>query len=244
MKIAVVGKGGSGKTTTSAVVARALGRRGIRVVALDCDTNPNLGLSLGVGDRETERLVSVRERVDAGEAEHASNWEDILDRYGTDAPDGVRLSVITRIENPDPGCPCCGLSAEQLLGSVPDDDVIVIADFEAGIGTLTRLEESTIDVTLVVVEPTPRSIDVGRRAVTIADDQHQGRLIVVANKVSDADDHDRLGRAFDGHEIVFIPTDGAVDDADRNGSSPFDTAVGAPAVAAISRLAEMLVPVG
>ncbi|MYJ81687.1 MAG: AAA family ATPase, partial [Acidimicrobiaceae bacterium] len=103
MKIAVVGKGGAGKTTTSAVLARSLGRRGARVVALDCDTNPNLGLSLGVGDSETERLLTLRDQVDEGEAEHAPTWDDILDRYGADAPDGVRLSVITRIENPEPG---------------------------------------------------------------------------------------------------------------------------------------------
>ena len=103
MKIAVVGKGGSGKTTTSAVLARAIGRRGSPVVALDCDTNPNLGLSLGVGDHETERLLSLREQVDEGTAEHAVGWADILSRYGSDAPDGVRLSVITRIENPEPG---------------------------------------------------------------------------------------------------------------------------------------------
>lgn len=103
MKVAVVGKGGSGKTTTSAVLARTLARDGHRVIALDCDTNPNLGLSLGVGDLETERLLSLREEVDEGTGEHAVTWSDILDRYGTEAPDGVRLSVITRIENPEPG---------------------------------------------------------------------------------------------------------------------------------------------
>ncbi len=103
MKIAVVGKGGAGKTTTSAVLARSLGRRGARVVALDCDTNPNLGLSLGVGDAGTERLRTLREELDSGSAEHAPTWEDILSSYGVEAPDGVRLSVITRIENPEPG---------------------------------------------------------------------------------------------------------------------------------------------
>lgn len=107
MKIAVVGKGGSGKTTTSAILARSLSRSytgsGRRVVAMDCDTNPNLGLSLGVGDEETERLLSLREQIDDGEGEHAPSWDEIVDRYGTAAPDGVRLAVITRIENPDPG---------------------------------------------------------------------------------------------------------------------------------------------
>lgn len=103
MKIAVVGKGGSGKTTTSAVLARSLARDGHSVVGLDCDTNPNLGISLGVGDTETERLLSLRDQIDEGDREHAHTWEDILDSYGTDAPDGVRLTVINRIDNPEPG---------------------------------------------------------------------------------------------------------------------------------------------
>jgi len=103
VKIAVVGKGGSGKTTTAAVLARTLARQGKDVVALDCDTNPNLGLSLGVGDLETERLLTLRDQLDDGEIDHAPSWDQILDTFGTNAPDGVRLGVITRIENPDPG---------------------------------------------------------------------------------------------------------------------------------------------
>ena len=103
MKLAVVGKGGSGKTTTSSVVARTLAREGLPVVALDCDSNPNLGISLGVGDEETERLVSMREQLDEGEEEHAPTWDTLLSRYGSDGPDGVRLAVVSRIENPEPG---------------------------------------------------------------------------------------------------------------------------------------------
>ena len=103
MKLAVVGKGGSGKTTTSAVVARTLARGGLRVVALDCDSNPNLGISLGVGDLDTERLVAMRQALDEGEEQHAPTWDELLDRFGSDAPDGVRLAVVTRIENPEPG---------------------------------------------------------------------------------------------------------------------------------------------
>ena len=103
MKLAVVGKGGSGKTTTSAIVARTLARKGLSVVALDCDSNPNLGISLGVGDLETEALASMREALDEGEEAHAPGWDELLDRFGSDAPDGVRLAVVSRIENPEPG---------------------------------------------------------------------------------------------------------------------------------------------
>lgn len=105
MKLAVVGKGGSGKTTTSAIVARGLARAGHRVVALDCDTNPNLGISLGVGDEDTERLLAMRQGLDEGTEDHAPNWLELLERFGTDAPDGVRLAVVSRLENPEPGCP-------------------------------------------------------------------------------------------------------------------------------------------
>jgi len=102
MKIAVVGKGGSGKTTVSGVLARSFGRSGHNVVGLDCDTNPNLGLSLGVGDLETERLLSLRDQIEDSEQKHAHTWDDILEAYGTDAPDGVRLTVVNRIDNPEP----------------------------------------------------------------------------------------------------------------------------------------------
>jgi len=105
MKLAVVGKGGAGKTTTAAVLARTLARRGARVVALDCDSNPNLGISLGIGEAETERLVSMREALDAGEEEHAPGWDQLVDRFGSDGPDGVRLAVVTALQNPEPGCP-------------------------------------------------------------------------------------------------------------------------------------------
>ena len=104
MKVAVVGKGGSGKTTTSAVIARSLARKGHSVIALDCDSNPNLGISLGVGDDETERLVSMRQSLDEGDQEHAPGWDELIDRFGSDAPDGVRLAVVSRIDNPAPGC--------------------------------------------------------------------------------------------------------------------------------------------
>ena len=105
MKLAVVGKGGSGKTTTSAVIARALARQGHRVIALDCDTNPNLGISLGVGHEPTEHLAAMRQALDDGDEEHAPGWEELLERFGTDGPDGVRLAVVSRLENPEPGCP-------------------------------------------------------------------------------------------------------------------------------------------
>ena len=103
MKIVVAGKGGAGKTTVSGTLARTLARRGHRVLALDADANPMLGISLGVGPEETDVLVSVRQGLEDGESEHEPTLEGFVGRFGTDAPDGVRLVVASRIDKFDPG---------------------------------------------------------------------------------------------------------------------------------------------
>ena len=103
MKIAVAGKGGAGKTTVSGTIARVLARRGHSVVALDADTNPMLGVSLGLGPEQTELLAGARQALEAGELEHQATMEGIVETFGTDAPDGVRLVVCTRIDTADPG---------------------------------------------------------------------------------------------------------------------------------------------
>ncbi|HEV2061140.1 MAG TPA: AAA family ATPase, partial [Solirubrobacteraceae bacterium] len=89
MKIAVTGKGGVGKTTVSGTIARALARSGHTVLALDADLNPMLGVSLGVGGEQTELIVAARQAIAEGEAEHAPTIEEVVDRFGADAPDGV-----------------------------------------------------------------------------------------------------------------------------------------------------------
>jgi CO dehydrogenase maturation factor len=241
MRIAVVGKGGSGKTTTASVVARALARRGESVVALDGDTNANLGISLGLGLEATEALVTMRERLDAGEEKHAGDIDLVLERFGSEAPDGVRLAVVTRIESPEPGCPCCGLSIEQVLTELEGTASTVVADLEAGLGTLSRLgRRGGIDTVLVVVEPTPKSLEVGVRAAALASDNGIGEVLVVANRVRDEQDVATVRDWFGGVEVFAVPDDPAVVRADREGVAPLDADPTAPAVRALEELAGRL----
>lgn len=119
----------------------------------------------------------------------------------------------------------------------------MIADLEAGIGTLTRLGEQRVDAVLVVVEPTPKSIEVGVRAAALAKEKQLGRVMVVASRVRTQADLDMLTEAFAGHEIVPIPDDPAIVEADRKGVAPLDLSPDSPAVRALCDLARSLLPV-
>jgi CO dehydrogenase maturation factor len=240
MRIAIVGKGGSGKTTTAATVARQLARDGHRVVALDCDTNANLGLSLGIGFDPTEQLISMRERLDEGDVEHAADTDQLLTRFGREAPDGVRLAVVSRIEHPDPGCPCCGLSPEKLLAEFDVAGSIAIADLEAGIGTLTRVGPGAIDVAVLVAEPTAKSLEVAERARDLAREKLIPHVLIVANRITGEADLDAIRDRFPDDEVIAVPDDTAITRADREGAAPIDVAPGSPAVIALGRLSAAL----
>ncbi len=127
-----------------------------------------------------------------------------------------------------------------MLGSVDFDNDVVVADFEAGVGTLTRLSEQRVDTVLVVVEPTPKSVEVGMRAVDLARERSVTRVIVVANRLRDDADLEIIRSAFPGCEVVGVPDDPKIIEADRKGVAPIDLAPDAPAVRALVGLAENL----
>ena len=238
MKIVVAGKGGAGKTTVSGTIARALAQRGNPVLALDADANPMLGVSLGVGFEKTDMLNSVRQALDAGDVEHEPTVEGMVENFGTDAPDGVRLVVASRIDNDSPGCQCCGVSPDQILRELEHEYRIVICDLEAGIGTLTRMEAGNADVIVVVANPTAKALEVARRAIEIAADKTE--VIVLANRVSEETDLDAIRAVIPDRELVVIPEDATIARADRDGLAPIDLDPYAPGVKALVALADRL----
>lgn len=238
MKIAVAGKGGVGKTTVSGTVSRALARAGHDVLALDADVNPMLGISLGVGAERTDELLGARQAVAAGEAEHEPTLEGLVERFGADAPDQVRLIVASKLEAINPGCMCCGVNPENLTRDLEHGDRTVVCDLEAGVGTLERLERGQVDVVLVVTNPTAKSLEVARRAIELVSDLAE--VIVLANRVRDESDLDLVRSVVGDHELIVIPEDAVIAAADREGTAPIDLDPDSPGVSALVRLADRL----
>ncbi|MEJ7811315.1 MAG: AAA family ATPase [Gemmatimonadaceae bacterium] len=105
MRIAIAGKGGTGKTTVAGTLARVLARGGREVLAIDADTNPNLASVLGIPGEQARDIVGLprtlmeRQTREDGTTKvvFAADPEAVLRDYGVTGPDGVRLMVMGRV---------------------------------------------------------------------------------------------------------------------------------------------------
>ena len=118
---------------------------------------------------------------------------------------------------------------------------VVLVDLGGGVLTVARGDESQIDTLVVVVEPYPRSIEVGRRLLDMAAAKKMARCVVVANKVSGREDLDFIRRSLGLDPDIVVPDDDAVAAADRSGTSPVDHTPGSPAMSVLRELASSLV---
>jgi CO dehydrogenase maturation factor len=246
MRIAICGKGGSGKSTIAGALARHLAGKGHTVVAVDADPNPNLGVCLGVPRETVETMRPILNALlDAGHTHDDPTplAEDLLDRYGVDAPDGIRLVATGKIERPTDACLCCGShnTTRQFFGELADDDRVVVADLEAGLNDLIWAKPGADDVVLAVSEGSEKSVEIARRAVVVAEELGVTRIIGVANRAVSGADVTRVADQLKVAEVFSVPEDPAVEHADQLGVAPMDADPTSPAIVAIAELADVLV---
>lgn len=102
LRLAIAGKGGSGKTTIAGTLARLLAQQGRRVLAVDADTNPNLSVTLGVPADRAMRITSLPRSLMERQTQadgtvkpvFVGDAVQVVADFGADAPDGVRLLVM------------------------------------------------------------------------------------------------------------------------------------------------------
>ena len=111
MKIAVAGKGGSGKTTIAGTLARVLAQRGLQVLAIDGDTNPSLGVSTGIPREkllETPTLPnSLLQRVTDGDGKVkgvlSMSVGEIKEKFGVLVRPNLTLLEMARVDHAGAG---------------------------------------------------------------------------------------------------------------------------------------------
>lgn len=235
VKLGIVGKGGVGKTTTSALFAMAYTRRGNRVIAIDTDSNPNLGMSLGLSLEDTDAVPVMPRSIIVGRGGDTTADELVAD-YGRVTPSGVTLLSAIRVTEAGAGCTCSGhRTVRSLLGEAMDANAdITIVDMEAGIEHLSRAGGTLAhaDVLLVVMEPSRKSVVTAGRTVALAAELGLDRVYGLGNKARDDEDVEffRTATALEGVPLAGVmPYAAQVRDADRLGTGVAD--LGADAVA-------------
>jgi CO dehydrogenase maturation factor len=249
VKIALVGKGGSGKTTLSALLARHAATTGAPVLAIDADINQHLAVALGLTDDEAvmlpalgDRLTDLKEYLRGGNPRIASAAEMVkttppgrgsrLLRVVEDNPiyaalvrdiAGVRLAVTGPFGTEDLGVACYHSkvgAVELLLNHLVDGPgEYVVVDMTAGADAFASGLFTRFDHTFVVCEPTRRSVGVYRQYAGYARD-YDVQLSVVGNKVEDGADAEFLRQAVGADLIGLVGRSGYVRDAERGTAGP------------------------
>ncbi len=245
MKIGVVGKGGVGKTTVSALLARNLQARGRRVLAVDTDSNPNLGLSLGLDPDQTEAVPTVPRSIIVGSRGDLT-IEELMADYAVPTPVGVSVMSALRVTEAGAGCTCGGhATVRSLLAEALDtelDDTII--DMEAGIEHLSRSGGTLAhaDVLVLVVEPSRKAVITAQRTIGLARELGIAAWIGVGNKVAE-DQQELLEQLCEEHDVpldVILPSSHFLLAADRLGT-PVGADVAVDVWAALDSLADRLV---
>jgi CO dehydrogenase maturation factor len=231
MKVAVSGKGGVGKTTVAAHLARCWRELSHRVVAVDADPDANLAGTLGYRGPAIAPLASwktlVEERVGGGEGwggflRMNPRVDDIPARVGVDI-DGIRVLVMGTIERGRRGCACPEnvLAREVIKHLLLRHDEHVVVDMEAGIEHLARGTAEGVDFMLIVVEPGWASLETAGRIAGLARDLGIARIGIAANRIVTPEDEAFVRRSVgDLHLAAVLPYDPAVERDARNGTWP------------------------
>ena len=222
-KIAVCGKGGSGKSVITRLLADGLRARGNRVLVVDSDES-NTGLHRMLGfDSPPKALTELLggkqkledeliERVRAGESEMSIDLireemqlADLPSEYIFEE-DGIRLVNIGKILVALEGCACpMGIVSRSFLKKLRlEPDEVAVVDLEAGVEHFGRGVETSIDCVLVVVEPSIDSLEVAEKISELSSQIDIADVWVVLNKITSGEIADRLRDYLDKRDIRVI----------------------------------------
>ncbi|MEW9550108.1 ATP-binding protein [Nonomuraea sp. NPDC050783] len=234
MRVAFVGKGGSGKTTMSALFARHLAAQGAPVVAVDADINQHLALVLGL-DRQPEPLgahlteikdllrgdnprvpsaAAMVKTTPPGRGSRLLSFDDLAAHpYGLTTPEGVRLLATGPFSEDDLGVACYHSkvgAVELLLNHLVDGPgEYVVVDMTAGADSFASGLFTRFDLTFLVAEPTRQGVGVYRQY-----HEHAARydvaLAVVGNKVHGPSDVEFLREHAGGDLLTWMEHSAAV----------------------------------
>ncbi|MFC1846052.1 P-loop NTPase [Chloroflexota bacterium] len=224
-KIAICGKGGSGKSTVAALLARALHDKNYKVLVVDSDeSNTGLHRLLGfdkaplsimdmMGGRKSLKdklppkspVGLARTRTDMM-SDQEIRIDSIPEGYINISGDGIAMIGVGKINEAMEGCACpIGALGKELLAKLHlEPGQIVLIDMEAGIEHFGRGVESGVDAVLIVVDPSYESVDLAERINRVSRQMDIGHIYAVLNRVTSREMADSLTKKLEDRGIQLI----------------------------------------
>jgi CO dehydrogenase maturation factor len=235
MKVAVAGKGGVGKTLIAGGLARGFVERGLKTMAIDADSSPNLALTLGLSAEEARKILPVSENKELVESKTGTGYsgvyrlsftvDDIVRDYAVCTPFGVNLIVMGTVKAMESGCMCApnAVIRAMLRHLIVERDEAVVLDLEAGVEHIGRGTARRVDVLLIVADSNLKSLEIAKHIYDLASKAGMKNLYLVGNRVMNPSQEEAI-KSFAKKNglpvLALVPFDSKVTEADMIGETP------------------------
>lgn len=247
--IAVAGKGGTGKTAISArlitEILKLAAGQDVCILAVDADADSNLPEALGISYNKT--AGDIRESL--LEDKHRDVTLDVRSQFEgkiaaiIEEEEQYDLLVMGRPEGPGCYCPVNHI-IRMIIDTLTKNYDYTIIDCEAGLEHLSRRTTRDVDVMLVVLDTTLKSIKTALRLRRIADeiDADVKQMMNIANKIPEGMEAAIIEEAKKYGLTIeeIIPFDPLIPEYDFKGVPIVDLPDDAPSVIGIRRIARAI----
>jgi len=235
MKVAVSGKGGVGKTLIAGGLARGFAERGLKTIAIDADSSPNLGLTLGLSPEETRKILPISENKELVASKTDTGYsgvyrlqfsvDDIVRDYSVCTPLGVNLIVMGTVQSMGAGCMCAPNAVIRALlrHLVVERDEAVVLDLEAGVEHIGRGTARQVDSLLIIADSNMKSLEIAKHIHDMAKAAGMQQLYLVGNRVMNDVQKEAITSFAEKNGISLlgiVPFDQKIIEADMVGETP------------------------
>lgn len=238
-RIAISGKGGTGKTTFSALLIRALISAGKRpILAIDADPNNCLGPMVGVGEGRTigdvrEELLEKKDDIPAGMSK--PQYVQMKVRMAMEEEEDFDLLTMGRPEGP--GCYCYVNSVlRSFMDNLGKEYSYMVIDNEAGLEHLSRRTNSNMNAMFILADPSYRAIETAARVRDLAEEMglKVGAFHLVVSRITAVEAVKEVTREFGFDNFLTVPHDPEIEKAAISGGSLLDLPDESAAVRAVA----------
>ena len=210
MKILVCGKGGCGKSTVVALLAKEMALRRNKILVIDSDES-NIGLHSRLGMEKPEDFMNYfggKKLLFEKTKEMKNKWrlDDLPGDYLAEKGN-IQLLSMGKIYEFGEGCACPinALSSKFLEIVDLGDEEFLIADTDAGIEHFGRGIETGVDILLVIIDPSQESILLAKKISELGR-QVDKPVYYILNRIADQETKEFLLNSIDkGKVIAIIP---------------------------------------